>query len=245
MGLITILDSTYKLINNLTLNDGILKAGESMQNGPYPSNINIHENFITAKGSPTVTTYSSTLYDLSAVGDPKDGWLLDRTDHSMGLTLYLDLQKRMVETVSALQDPQDTIYADCQGTYQHLPHDHKFLAYGQIPKFKEYENNDRVVMEAKFGQDNQVSSCRSHWVSDWSATPYWAPKIATTQEPNGNVTLSISWNVATPDAYNSWIVYESNDVDGPFKQRSQQVRKTGFETNTTLSAGTRSVMAAV
>ncbi|KAL8676358.1 MAG: hypothetical protein Q9186_007117 [Xanthomendoza sp. 1 TL-2023] len=383
MGTITILDASYRLVQNVTLNDGTFKAGDSMQNKPYPSYIDIHESFITSKGSLIVTAYNSTPYDLSAVGGPKDGWLLDSliyeidlktnetlfrwssvehvdelplngshqlhpngtiidghnathpwdyfltnsvyplddgyiiscrhywsaialdskggvkwslngrdggdftminqggekstfswphyirplsgtadtnltitmfnnnnngfdngTAPSTGLALHLDLQNRTVETVSALQDPKDVIYADSQGTYQRLPRDHKFLAYGQIPKLKEFNDKDEVVMDAKFGYDNQVSSYRSYVVSNWSATPYWAPKIATTREKNGNVTLSMSWNGATPDVYNSWIIYESADVNGAMRGQSQQVRRTGFETNATLSAGTRLVMAA-
>ncbi|KAL8894232.1 MAG: hypothetical protein Q9192_004498 [Flavoplaca navasiana] len=163
---------------------------------------------------------------------------------STGLTLYLDLQKRTVETISRLQDPEDTIYALSQGTFQRLPNERKMIAYGQIPRSKEYDNNDRVVMKARFGKNNQVSSYRSYLVSNWSATPYWAPKIATTQKPGGNVTLSMSWNGATPDVYDSWMIYESSDVNGPLTDDSQQVRRTGYETNATLSAGTRLVTAA-
>ncbi|KAL8656959.1 MAG: hypothetical protein Q9226_002393 [Calogaya cf. arnoldii] len=382
IGTITILDSTYKLIQNVTLNDGTFKAGDSMQNKPYPSYIDSHESFITSKGSLIFTAYNSTPYNLSAVGGPEDGWLLDSmiyeidlrthktlfrwssvehidelplngshqlhpdgsivdgknathpwnyfltnsvyplddgyilssrhywsaivldcqrnvkwnlngrdggdfdlvnqtgksstfswqhyirplnstpdkdatiymfnnhnidfdngTNPSTGLTLYLDLQKRTVETVSTLQDPKDIKHVDSQGTYQRLPRDHKFLAYGQVPIFKEFDENDRVIMNARFGQDNQVSSYRSFLVSNWSATPYWAPKIATTQEPSGNVTLSMSWNGATPDVYDCWAIYESSDVNGTLRKISQQVRRTGFETNATLSAGTRLVMA--
>lgn len=115
------------------------------------------------------------------------------------------------------------------------------IACGQIPRLKEYDDNDRVVMKARFGQNNQVSSYRSYLVSNWSATPYWAPA---TQEPGGNVTLSMSWNGATPDVYDSWMIYESSDVNGPLTDVSQQVRRTGYETNATLSAGTRLVTAA-
>lgn len=58
-------------------------------------------------------------------------------------------------------------------------------------------------MDVKFGNDNQVTSYRSFLVSNWSATPYWSPKIATTREPNGSVVLSMSWNEATPDVYDN------------------------------------------
>ena len=383
MGTITILDSTYKLIQTVTLNDGTFKAGDSMQNMPYPSYIDIHESHITPKGSLIVTAYNSTPYNLSAVGGPEDGWLLDSliyefdlrtnktlfrwssvehidelplngshqlhpngsiidgnnathpwdyfltnsvfplddgyilssrhywsaialdsngnvtwnlngedggdfdlvnqtgksstfswqhyvrpldstpnrsvtidmfnnhnngfdngTNPSTGLTLYLDLQNRTVETVGALLDPQEVVYVDSQGTFHCLPGGHKLLANGQIPTLTEFDDNGRVVMKARFGQDNQVSSYRSYLVSNWSATPYWAPKIATTQEPSGNVTLSMSWNGATPDVYDGWMIYESADVNGPLTEISQQVRRTGFETNVTLSGGTRLVMAA-
>ncbi|KAI4117769.1 MAG: hypothetical protein LQ345_002053 [Seirophora villosa] len=380
-GTVTLLDSTYREIRNITLNDGTFKAGDSRQNQPYPSYIDIHEQFITDHGTVIVTAYNSTPLDLSSVGGPKAGWVLDALiyeidletnqplwrwssvehvdelplngshqlnpdgsiiggdnathpwDHclinsvdpiengyilsvrhywsvvaidakgnvtwnlngeaggdfelvdqdirrstfswqhdvrvvdstgdkditismfnnnnggldngtapSTGLTLYLDLQARTAKTVSILEDPKDIIYADSQGTFQSLPNKHTFVAYGQIPKLKEFDENGRVVMDARFGNDNRVSSYRSYLMprSSWSATPYWAPKTATTRLEDGSVILSMSWNGATADVYDSWLIYESSGSSNP----SRAVPRTGFESNVTLAEGTRSVTAA-
>ncbi|KAL8906115.1 MAG: hypothetical protein Q9171_006406 [Xanthocarpia ochracea] len=56
---------------------------------------------------------------------------------------------RTIQTLTAFQDPTGTIYADSQGTFQRLPHSYNFIAYGQIAKFKEYNNaNKNVIIRA-------------------------------------------------------------------------------------------------
>ncbi|KAI4148727.1 MAG: hypothetical protein L6R39_002711 [Caloplaca ligustica] len=385
-GSVTVLSTACNNALNgpITLNDGTFKSGDSMQNKPQPSYIDIHENLITDRGTILVTAYNSTPFDLSSVGGPKDGWVLDSliyeidlktnktlfrwssiehvdalplnashqlnpdgsiigglnathpwdyfltnavepvsdgyllsvrhywsvvkidakggvswtlngktggdfklvdqatkpstfswqhdvrsvdehrnkdiiismfnnnnggldngTAPSTGLTLYLDLQKRTARTISALQDPKDPIYALSQGTFQSLAKKHSFVAYGQIPKFKEFDQKGNVVMDARFGNDNQVSSYRSFLIANnaWSATPYWDPKIAATRLQNGTMVLSMSWNGATPDVYDSWRIYESvgpsaTNTSAPY---SQAVRRTGFESNATLAESTKFV----
>ncbi|KAL8770360.1 MAG: hypothetical protein Q9194_005206 [Teloschistes cf. exilis] len=389
-GTITILDTAYRQINEVVLNDGTFKSGDSLENKPQPSYVDIHESHITPHGTIIVTAYNSTPYDLTAVGGPKDGWLLDSliyeidlatnktlfrwssvehidqlplngshqlnadgsiisgnnathpwdyfltnavhplddgyilsvrhywsavaldakgnvkwnlngvdggdfrmldqetapstfswqhyvipvngtpgenvtidmfnndnngrdngTAPSTGLTLHLDLRNRTVKTISVLQDPKNVIYADSQGTFQRLPRDHKFVAYGQIPRLKEYDRDDKVVLDARFAEDNQESSYRSYLVSNWSATPYYPPKIATTRvEGKGkgkeDVVLSMSWNGATPDVYDGWLVYEGkgNGNAAVDRQKGRVVPRTGYESNVTLAEGTRSVVAA-
>ncbi|KAL8870769.1 MAG: hypothetical protein Q9174_003259 [Haloplaca sp. 1 TL-2023] len=383
-GAVVILDDTYQQIGGVVLNDGSFKSGDSLQNAPQPSYVDIHESLITPRDTIIITAYNSTPYDLSAVGGPTDGWVLDSliyeidlntnetlfrwssiehvdeiplnashqlnpdgsiisgnnathpwdyfltnsvyplddggylfsvrhywdvvalnkngnvswtlngetggdftqlnqnersstfswqhfvrpvngssgesitvdlfdnhnsgrdngTSPSTGLRLHLDLSDRTVETVSILEDPAETIYADSQGTFQQLPRDHKFIAYGQIPKFKEFDANNEVVLDARFGQDNQVSSYRSYLQSNWSATPYYDPVIATSRSQNGSVILSMSWNGATPDVYDSMVVFESSDESIGLTPPGKNVKRTGYETNVTLAEGTRSVKAA-
>lgn len=82
-----------------------------------------------AKGTPNIDI------TISVFNNHNSG-LDNGTAPSTGLSLYHDLQNGTVETISALQDPKDIIYADSQGTYQHLPRGHNFIGYGQIAKFK-------------------------------------------------------------------------------------------------------------
>lgn len=84
-GTVTLLDNTYREDRNITLNDGIFKAGDSLQNQPYPSYIDFHEQFITDHGTVIVTAYNSTPLDLSSVGGPKDGWVLDALIYEIDL----------------------------------------------------------------------------------------------------------------------------------------------------------------
>ena len=382
-GSVTLLGKNYNQTALLTLNDGTFKAGDSLQNKPEPSYIDIHENLLTSRGTLLVTAYNSTPFDLSSVGGPRDGWVLNSliyeidlqtnrtlfrwssiehvdelplngshqlhpngtiidgnnathpwdyfltnavypdgdgyilsvrhywsvvridgkgnvtwtlngktggdfnfidqddapstfswqhdvrtagtserevnitmfnnnnggldngTAPSTGLELQLDLQKKTAKTTRRLIDPKDVLYVDSQGTYQALPNNHAFLAYGQIPKFKEFDANGKVVMDARFGNDNQVSSYRSFLIDadSWSATPYYPPKIAATHLQNGTVVLSMSWNGATPDVYDSWNVTGLPDASGAGVTSSQNVRRTGFESNATLAVGTTRVEA--
>ncbi|KAL9594819.1 MAG: hypothetical protein Q9219_006810 [cf. Caloplaca sp. 3 TL-2023] len=397
-GAITILDNTYRQIGAVTLNNGTFLSGDSLQNAPQPSYVDIHESLITPQGTMLVTAYNSTPFDLSAVGGPRDGWILDSqiyeidiktnrtlfrwssiehvdelplngshqlnpdgsiingnnathpwdyfltnsinpinngyilsarhywsvialdlngnvswnlngdpttgdrggdftrinqaengpstfswqhdvrpfyppgrtrsrdltidmfnnnnngldngTAPSTALTLRLDPESRTVETVSALQDPNDILYVASQGTFQRLllpaqNNNHKFVAYGQIPVFKEFDADDNVVLTARFGQDNQASSYRSYLTSNWSATPYYPPKAVVTREGNGSLTLSMSWNGATPDVYDGWVLYESEDIEGEEVGRvpGTRVARTGYESNATLAVGTRVVVA--
>ncbi|KAL8833082.1 MAG: hypothetical protein Q9170_004515 [Blastenia crenularia] len=382
-GSVTVLDKHYNQSAVFTLNDGTFKSGDSLQNKPQPSYIDIHENLLTTRGTLLVTAYNSTPYDLSSVGGPKDGWLLDSlvyeielktgktifrwssvehvdelplngshqlhpdgtiidggnathpwdyfltnsvypdgdgyilssrhywsairidskgnvtwnlngktggdfkfidqntepstfswqhhiranratenkdititmfnnnnhgldngTAPSTGLEIYLDLQKKTARTVKRLIDPQDQLYADSQGTYEDLTDNHTFIGYGQIPKFKEFDENGKVVMDARFGVDNQVSSYRSFLInaSTWSAAPHYAPKIAATHLENGTVVVSMSWNGATPDAYDSWLINATPARDRPAGSARETVPRTGFESNVTLAAGTQSVV---
>lgn len=76
-GIVKILDTTYREIYTVGLNDSSFIAGDGRNNSAYPSYIDNHESRITPQGSILVTAYNSTPYDLSSVGGPKNGWLSD------------------------------------------------------------------------------------------------------------------------------------------------------------------------
>lgn len=76
-GTVTILDRNYTQDVVYSLDDGTFKSGDSLQNAPQPSYIDIHENLPTDKNTLLYTAYNSTPCNLSSVGGPKDGWVLD------------------------------------------------------------------------------------------------------------------------------------------------------------------------
>lgn len=75
--IVKILNTTYREIYTVDLNDSSFIAGDEMNNSAYPSYIDNHESLITPQESILVTAYNSTPYDLSSVGGPKNGWLSD------------------------------------------------------------------------------------------------------------------------------------------------------------------------
>lgn len=73
-GNIIIADESYKVIANVSLpgNFATLKPGET-----FPSNIDLHEVVITKQGTVVVTGNNVTTTDLTSVGGPEKGWVVD------------------------------------------------------------------------------------------------------------------------------------------------------------------------
>ncbi|KAL9001697.1 MAG: hypothetical protein Q9188_005342 [Gyalolechia gomerana] len=184
----------------------------------------------TADGHLTITMFNNN-----------NGGLDNGTAPSTGLELQLNVANKTAKTTRRLIDPNDQLYALSQGSYEALPNNHTFLAYGQIPKFKEFDAQGNVVMDARFGNDNQISSYRSSPidVSAWSAMPSYPPRVARTQLGNGTVVLSMSWNGATSDVYDGWVVNATLTGGGA---RELRAGRTGSESNVTLPDGATDVV---
>ncbi|MCJ1390086.1 hypothetical protein MMC18_002944 [Xylographa bjoerkii] len=73
-GAISILDNTYTEIHRVSLAHGLFVTTD---NTTYDSYLDVHENFITDRGTIIVVATNVTRADLSSVGGPKDGWILD------------------------------------------------------------------------------------------------------------------------------------------------------------------------
>ncbi|KAI4191162.1 MAG: hypothetical protein L6R41_000299 [Letrouitia leprolyta] len=386
-GTVTVLNNDYTQKAVYTLNDGTFISGDSLQNAPQPSYIDIHENqLLTNRNTLLVTAYNSTPCNLSSVGGPAEGWILDSlvyeidrstnatifrwssaehltelplsqsyqltrngsiiggdnathpwdyfltnavtpdgdgyilsarhywsivridargnvtwilngknggdfsqvqdrnlgpptfswqhfvrlssgstaqgalsitlfnnnnggldngTAPSTGLEISLNLTSKTAKTARRLIDPEDELYVASQGSYESLPgggggRNHTFLAYGQVPKFKEFDAQGNVVMDARFGNDNQISSYRSSLIplSSWTAAPYYPPKYAMTRLGNGSAVLSMSWNGATSSVYDGWVI-GSFVGGGTGKEGGRQfgTKRTGFESNCTVPEG--------
>ncbi|KAJ9200708.1 hypothetical protein DTO166G4_6991 [Paecilomyces variotii] len=72
-GTVHILDDTYKEIYTVTLDGPFLSPNGSTM-GSY---IDLHESKVTNRNTLLVTAYNVTEQDLSAIGGPTDGWMLD------------------------------------------------------------------------------------------------------------------------------------------------------------------------
>jgi len=166
----------------------------------------------------------------------------NQTSPSTGLTLFLDLSKRTATVVSSLLDPKDIIYANSQGSYQPLGNGHNFLGYGQSPTMKEFDQHGDVVMDVKFGNQVQVSSYRA-FLQQWSGKPTTVPLANATAKGFNSTTVCMSWNGATPNVYDSWLVYAGGAKDS--LTLAADVSRTGFETNATIGTAKFVQVAAV
>ncbi|KAJ6440035.1 arylsulfotransferase (ASST) domain-containing protein [Purpureocillium lavendulum] len=73
-GTVVILDDTYTILYNVTLQDPDLNP---IFPGHHTSLMDSHEALITADNTLLVVTTNATRWDLSPVGGPSDGWLRD------------------------------------------------------------------------------------------------------------------------------------------------------------------------
>lgn len=72
-GNVTFLDNTYNEILVVCPQLGLLTS----DNSKYPCEADLHESFVTDRNTLLVTAYNVTETDLSSIGGPSDGWVLD------------------------------------------------------------------------------------------------------------------------------------------------------------------------
>lgn len=72
--MIYLYSNNYEQIHKITLPGNFLGLEPGVE---YPSNIDLHELLITPKGSLLVTANNVTQADLTSVGGPSDGWVVD------------------------------------------------------------------------------------------------------------------------------------------------------------------------
>lgn len=92
-GNITILDSSYRPITVVCPKLGIVAP----ENRKYQCEADLHESFITDRGTLIVSAYNATTADLSPIGGPKNGFVFDC------LFFELDLSGKILFKWSALE----------------------------------------------------------------------------------------------------------------------------------------------
>lgn len=166
-------------------------------------------------------------------------------DHvpSAALDIFLDLERMQALLLRTLEDASDPQYADAMGSYQRLHGDHGLIGYGKSPVFKEFNSTEQVVYTAGFAGEksdvNDVVASYRVYKYDWSAEPKADPKSAVEYSEKLNETrLYASWNGATPDTYDGWIVRAESSIYGTDTMRKTFPR-TGFETEMVISGYNR------
>jgi hypothetical protein len=151
---------------------------------------------------------------------------------STGLSYAVDLVNRTAKTLRTLSDSKDVIHSVSQGNYQQLSASgHVVLGYGSIAKIKEFDANNKQVLTAQFGTDNEVASYRGYKCA-WKATPFWAPAIVVRRVSDDSAQVFMSWNGATE--YDSWAVMAADAPDSVSTTIVTTFKRTGFETSGTV-----------
>ncbi|KAJ6139070.1 hypothetical protein N7471_005556 [Penicillium samsonianum] len=156
----------------------------------------------------------------------------DEESETTGISLAIDLDKKTVTGLRSLADPNDPVHSVSQGSYQLLGEvgSHAFLAYGSIPKVKEFDVDGNVVFSAKFGDENAVASYRGYRYQ-WTATPFWKPSVSVNSTSSG-ATVYMSWNGDTE--YDNWALYAASSATSTNNTQIATAMRTGFETSATL-----------
>ncbi|KAJ5926625.1 hypothetical protein N7516_008398 [Penicillium verrucosum] len=72
-----VLDESYQSIYNVSVTRDNYKALGSVDGSSLILWVDMHENTITSDGTMLVTSYNVTQTDLSSVGGPENGWIID------------------------------------------------------------------------------------------------------------------------------------------------------------------------
>ncbi|KAJ0116015.1 hypothetical protein J7T55_004185 [Diaporthe amygdali] len=129
------------------------------------------------------------------------------------------------------------LQAQSQGSVQVLPTasdtiENVFIGWGRCPSFTEHTASGATVMDVQFSPwhsdeiPNALDNYRAYKM-DWVATPHWDPALAIRENPEGNLSVYVSWNGATE--VREWVVRGGT---GGELARSP---RTGFETRLTAN----------
>ncbi|KAF3483268.1 uncharacterized protein GIQ15_02592 [Arthroderma uncinatum] len=166
----------------------------------------------------------------------------NETKPTTGIILDLDLTAKKATLSRSVWNAQTPVISRAQGSYQVLGNGHVLMGQGAIPVIEEYDANGAIVMNARFGIDNKVTSYRAYR-SAWVGTPKTKPNVkACGADPDGKVVVHVSWNGATDVQF--WKIYASSD-SGELSEIAT-VAKNGFETRIELErAGSKIVVQSV
>lgn len=110
-----------------------------------------HEQYLTDRGTLVVTAYNATPYDLTPVGGPKDGWLLD------GLVYEIDIKTNEILFKWRASDHPQAI--PLNGTYIPLSSD-SGLGNNITQAFDYFHHNAIQAFE-----DGYIVSSRHFWTA--------------------------------------------------------------------------------
>lgn len=172
----------------------------------------------------TSTDLVITLFD-NANGDSSS------TNPSTGQMLFVNLTSMSATLLEKSSDPNESLYSSSQGSNQVLSNNNFLVGYGAIPEVKEFGPDGDLRMKIVFGDSGSSGSYRAFRMP-WTAVPSAEPKVVA-----GNGTAYMSWNGATN--VTNWAIYEGRTSDT--LEMTSLIKRTGFETSTAISNGTKFV----
>ncbi|KAM5429918.1 hypothetical protein McanMca71_001260 [Microsporum canis] len=127
---------------------------------------------------------------------------------STGLVLDIDLQKKEVIGKRRLWNRENPVVSRDLGSFQSLPNGHALVHHGQIPLIEEYNQDDKLVMQIRYGHDLVDASYRVHRVA-WTGMPSAKPSVKACRKTDKDIVVFVSWNGATD--VKSWKLSEYSD----------------------------------
>ncbi|MCJ1284523.1 hypothetical protein MMC26_003856 [Xylographa opegraphella] len=184
-----------------------------------------------------ISVYDNGSDDLPpSTGTSKPGY----EQYSAGKVLSVDTSANTSTLLEWYISP-DKQLSNSQGDLQYLPNGNKFMGMGDLPFAVEFTDNSTgnasVVYYAHLENDNNTDTFSSYrnFKFEWIAQPAAPPDLFVyAQNCSTSPVFYASWNGATE--VNSWRFQTSNESTGPFSTVAA-IRKSGFETHTSVAAG--------
>jgi len=85
-GSVAVLDETYKTIANVCVPNTVLQIYTGVQGVDSGCYHDQHESYLTNQGTIITSAYNTTQADLTSIGGPKNGWILDGIFHEINIT---------------------------------------------------------------------------------------------------------------------------------------------------------------
>jgi hypothetical protein len=154
---------------------------------------------------------------------------LVEADQSRGMVIDLDEQAGRATLVRQFTHPAGLL-APSQGNLQNLPTGHVLVGWGSEPHFSEYDEEGRLVFDARFYATAQ--SYRA-FLGQWRGMPTDTPAVVAREE-GGGTRVYVSWNGATQ--VRSWRVLASGS-EGAEPAELTTAPRDGFETSIPAEGG--------
>lgn len=147
---------------------------------------------------------------------------------STGLFIALDTDIMKATLLNELADANDPLSAPVMGSVQSMDNGNIFVAYGYVPKMKEYDGDGNVAMTIQYGKEGDVSAYRSYRYK-WVGKPKTQPDVYACHD-GIDTQVYMSWNGSTE--HTAWEIYSGNQPHT--LRRRRNVASRGFETVTTV-----------